>query len=245
MGLAKLWRERANLNAMKREESERVAGLIEAQRNADLLFHAVSEQGIIRPGTRETAINEAIYALAERMFGISTYWHKRIVRAGRNTLAPYKEDPPDLIVGDDDIVFLDLGPVFEEWEADFGRTFVLGNDPVKLKLKDDIESAFADGKQYFKSHPDIKADELFHHAHELAAKYGWEFGGPIAGHLIGHFPHERIPGDKVSLYVHPENPSRMRDLGADGQERHWILEIHFVDRARQIGGFYEELLTVG
>jgi hypothetical protein len=27
--------------------------------------------------------------------------------------------------------------------------------------------------------------------------------------------------------------------------RHWILEIHFVDRARQIGGFFEELLTVG
>jgi len=116
---------------MKREESERAAGLIEAQRNADLLFHAVSEQGIIRPGTLETAINEDVYALAERMFGISTYWHKRIVRAGHNTLAPYDENPPDLIVGDDDIVFLDFGPVFEEWEADFGRTFVLGSDPVQ------------------------------------------------------------------------------------------------------------------
>jgi Xaa-Pro dipeptidase len=86
---------------------------------------------------------------------------------------------------------------------------------------------------------------LYRHAHELAVKYGWEYGGPIAGHLIGHFPHERIPGDKVSLYVHPDNPIRMRGVGEDGQERHWILEIHFVDRARQIGGFYEELLTVG
>jgi len=37
----------------------------------------------------------------------------------------------------------------------------------------------------------------------------------------------------------------MRGVGEDGQERHWILEIHFVNRARQIGGFYEELLTVG
>jgi hypothetical protein len=37
----------------------------------------------------------------------------------------------------------------------------------------------------------------------------------------------------------------MRALDAQGQERHWILEIHFVDRARQIGGFYEGLLTVG
>jgi Xaa-Pro dipeptidase len=37
----------------------------------------------------------------------------------------------------------------------------------------------------------------------------------------------------------------MRDLDAEGLERHWIFEIHFVDRARGIGGFYEELLTVG
>jgi hypothetical protein len=37
----------------------------------------------------------------------------------------------------------------------------------------------------------------------------------------------------------------MRGLDAEGQERHWIFEIHFVIRARQIGGFYEELLTLG
>jgi Xaa-Pro dipeptidase len=37
----------------------------------------------------------------------------------------------------------------------------------------------------------------------------------------------------------------MRGFDADGRERHWILEIHFVDRGRQIGGFYEELLTLG
>jgi hypothetical protein len=36
----------------------------------------------------------------------------------------------------------------------------------------------------------------------------------------------------------------MRSLDERGHKRHWILEIHFVDRARRIGGFYEELLTV-
>jgi len=223
----------------------RGAALLEAQEKADQLFRAIETQGIIRPGMTETRINEDIYRLAEKMFGISTYWHKRIVRAGRNTLAPYDENPPDLIVGDDDIIFLDFGPVFEAWEADFGRTFVTGSDPLKLKLRDDIARAFAEGKEYFRTHPDIKADQLFHHAEKLAKDYGWEFGGPIAGHLIGQFPHERIPNDKVSLYVHPGNPMRMRDPDANGHERHWILEIHFVDRARQIGGFYEELLTVG
>jgi Xaa-Pro dipeptidase len=230
---------------MNKLEADRAAALLQAQQKADQLFKQVEAQGIISPNVLESRINQDIYDLAERMFGISTYWHKRIVRAGTNTLAPYDENPPDLTVGEDDIVFLDLGPVFEEWEADFGRTFVLGSDPAKLKLRDDIGKAFADGKKYFERHPEITAAELYRHAQKLAKDYGWEYGGPIAGHLLGQFPHERIPGDKVTLYVHPDNPNKMRGVDAQGQERHWILEIHFVDRARKIGGFYEELLTVG
>ena len=178
------------------------------------------------------------------MYGITTYWHKRIVRAGSNTLAPYAENPPDLTIGEDDILFLDLGPVFEDWEADFGRTFVLGSDPQKLKLRDDVGRAFAEGKHYFHQTPDITASQLFRYAVTLANKSGWEFGGRIAGHLIGQFPHERIAEDKVTLYVHPESHLPMRSLNEKGQERHWILEIHFVDREREIGGFFEELLTV-
>jgi Xaa-Pro dipeptidase len=225
--------------------TDRAAALWEAQQKADALFQRVEETRVIRPGVAETKINEDIYALAQEMFGVDTYWHKRIVRAGRNTLAPYDENPPDLIVQDDDIVFLDLGPVFEKWEADFGRTFVVGSDPLKQKLRNDIADAFREGKHYFNDHPEIRANELYAYCEEMAKKRGWEYGGPIAGHLIGQFPHERIPQDKISLYVHPENNLRMRDLDANGQERHWILEIHFVDRAREIGGFYEELLTVG
>jgi Xaa-Pro dipeptidase len=230
---------------MEKSDEALAPGLLDAQAKAQALFAAVETQKLIRPGVKETEINEGIYALAGSMYGISRYWHKRIVRAGRNTLAPYDENPPDLMVAEDDIVFLDLGPVFEEWEADFGRTFVVGNDPLKQKLCRDIEDAFARGKQYFHEHPEITAAELYAYAQQLARQSGWEYGGPIAGHLIGVFPHEKIAGDKVTLYVHPENHNRMRIPDASGRERHWILEIHFVDRAREIGGFYEELLTIG
>src|SRR5580704_5468673 len=187
---------------MEKAEANRGVALLQAQQKADQLFRAVESERIIRAYVLESQINQGIYRLAERMFGISTYWHKRIVRAGRNTLAPYDENPPDLMIGEDDIVFLDLGPVFEEWEADFGRTFVIGSDPAKLKMKRDVERAFAEGKEHFLKTPDITSSELFRYAESLAAKYGWEFGGPIAGHLIGQFPHERIADDKVSLYVH-------------------------------------------
>jgi Xaa-Pro aminopeptidase len=230
---------------MEKPEETLVAGLLDAQAKAQALFAETRARNLIRPGAKESEINEGIYALTESMFGISRYWHKRIVRAGRNTLAPYDENPPDLTVEEDDIVFLDFGPVFEEWEADFGRTYVVGNDPRKHKLRHDIEEAFANGKRYFHAHPEITAAELYAYAQQLAKQAGWEYGGPIAGHLIGIFPHERIPDDKITLYVHPKNPNRMQTPDASGRKRHWIFEIHFVDRAQQIGGFYEELLTIG
>lgn len=230
---------------MDQSEEAVAAALLAAQEKAQALFAAIESQDLIRPGVAETKINEDVYALAEKMYGIACYWHKRIVRAGRNTLAPYDENPPDLTVTEDDIVFLDLGPVFEELEADFGRTYVVGDDPLKSKLCRDIEEAFAKGKQYFHEHPDITGAELYGYAQQLAQDAGWEYGGPIAGHLIGVFPHEKIAGDKITLYVHPGNHNPMRTPDASGRKRHWILEIHFVDRARQIGGFYEELLTIG
>ena len=226
-------------------EEKKVTELRIAQNKAERLFHEVEARGLIRAGITESRLNKEIYDLAKEMYGISTYWHKRIVRAGANTLLPYDDNPPDHTIADDEILFVDFGPVFEEYEADFGRTFVIGSDPVKLKMRDDVAQAFADGKRYFKENPDITADQLYAYAVSLAEKYGWEFGGPIAGHLIGHFPHERIAEDKITLYVHPKSSLPMCSTDENGRLRHWILEIHFVDRGRQIGGFFEELLTVG
>jgi Xaa-Pro dipeptidase len=225
-------------------EETRAAELLEAQSKAVELFKQIETRELIRPGITEKDLNADIYALAKEMFGINTYWHKRIVRAGSNTLLPYAENPPDLTLGTDDILFLDLGPVFEQWEADFGRTFVLGSDPLKHKMQQDVGHAFAQGKRYFNESPDITSSELFSYARSMAEEFGWEFGGPIAGHLIGQFPHERIAGDKVTLYVHPDSHLPMRSVDEKGQKRHWILEIHFVDREHRIGGFYEELLSV-
>lgn len=225
-------------------EEQRVTELRSAQNKAEGLFREIEVRGLIRPGVSETQLNGEISELAREMYGITTYWHKRIVRAGKNTLAPYSENPPDLVICEDDILFLDLGPVFEDWEADFGRTFVIGSDPLKMKLRDDIGAAFREGKRYFQQRHDITASQLFECAVSLANRFGWEFGGSIAGHLIGQFPHEKIAGDKVTLYIHPESHLLMRSLNEKGQRRHWILEIHFVDRKHEIGGFFEELLTI-
>src|ERR1700723_1365284 len=174
-------------------EETRATELLEAQAKAVRLFEEIDTRGLIRPGITEKTLNADIYALAKEMYGITTYWHKRIVRAGKNTLLPYAENPPDLMIETDDILFLDLGPVFEHWEADFGRTFVLGCDPLKHKIMRDVGQAFAQGKQYFNSHPEIKADELYRYAQTMARDYGWEYGGPLHRHLIGQFPPQSAP----------------------------------------------------
>jgi Xaa-Pro aminopeptidase len=225
-------------------ETQRIAALAQTQQKAAALFERIG-QSLIRPGISETQLAHEIAELGRRQFGIEQNWHKRIVRAGPNTLQPYDENPPDLTIGADDILFIDLGPVFEAWEADFGRTFVLGADPHKLKLRDDVAAAFVAGKRYFQEHPQITGSELYAYTQALAAQAGWEFGGSIAAHLIGEFPHKSLPVERAFAYADAANHSVMRGLDGLGRQRHWILEIHFVDRARRIGGFYEELLTVG
>ncbi len=226
------------------EESRRVERLRDAQDKAAQLFAEVVDRGLIRAGRSESQISADVKAVAAEILGVTQHWHKRIVRSGPNTLLPYAENPPDRQLTEDDILFFDFGPVFAEWEADLGRTYVLGDDPVKLQLRDDLEPVFAEGRIHFEAHPLITGAELYSFVTQRAQARGWEFGGPIAGHLIGEFPHEKIQGDKITLYIAPENDTVMRNVDSNGNQRHWILEIHLVDRARQFGGFYEQLLTI-
>ncbi len=218
--------------------------LLEAQTRAAELFAAIG-QSLIRPGISENQLNREIYALAAADFGVVSHWHKRVVRAGPNTLQPYSESPPDRVIAEDDILFIDLGPVFAAWEADFGQTFVLGSDPVKHRLKNDLEPVFEAAKARFRADPDMDGGTLYGIACDLAKEAGWAFGGRIAGHIVGEFPHEKIDGDRISFYITRGNRLKLRRADAAGRPYHWILEIHLVDRERQIGGFYEKLLTIG
>jgi Xaa-Pro dipeptidase len=218
--------------------------LFAAQMKAEALFAEVVERGLVSAGKLESELTEEIHALAESHFGVRRHWHKRIARAGPNTLLGYHDESTDRRIGGDDIVYLDFGPVFEAWEADFGRTYVVGSDPVKHRLVGDLGEAFARGKSLYRQSPDLTAGELYDYVVGLAKSYGWEFGARTAGHLIGHFPHEVRPQDPDQLRIRHGNSISLREPDSKGRQRHWILEIHFVDRAREIGGFFEELLTV-
>ena len=216
--------------------------LMDAEKMALQLFQEIDNRKLIVAGKSEKQLSEEVFNLAFELFGIEKYWHKRIVRAGANTLRPYDDNPSNLIVQQDDILFFDFGPVFEDWEADIGRTYVIGNDPYKLKLKNDVETAWYEAKEWFNKQTKLKASEFYQSIMEITKKYGWEYGGQLAGHLIGNFPHEKLEPGNHSLYILPDNHNDMFLPDTNGNKRHWILEIHFVDREKQIGGFFEQVL---
>jgi Xaa-Pro dipeptidase len=185
--------------------------LLIAQRRAEQLFQLVVDEGLIRAGLLESELSKQIYALASERSGARRHWHRRIVRAGPNSVLGYHADPPDRRIEEDDSVYLDFGPVFGEWEADFGRTYVVGNDPRKHQLVADIESAFRAGNALYLREPDLTTGALYDFVSGLAEERGWDFGAPTAGHLIGHFPHETMPGEPRPLSIRPGNTLRLRE----------------------------------
>jgi Xaa-Pro aminopeptidase len=218
--------------------------LVLAEQKTKELFNTAAERGLIVPGKLESELSKEIVQLAKDAFGIESYWHKKIVRTGPNTLQSFSGNPPDLIIQPDDILFLDFGPIVDGYEADLGRTYVIGNDPLKLKMKSDVEAAWHEAKAWYDEQQSLTGAEYYNYIVELSRSYGWEFSGEIGGHIVGPFPHEQ-PDDPrdLCLDIHPDNHSSILLKDREGNDRHWILEIQFADRANHIGGFFEQLLN--
>src|SRR6185503_20726744 len=217
--------------------------LLNAQNISIQFFKAIEENNLIVAGKPDEQLNSEIGDLALNGFGIEKHWHKKIVRTGKNTLATYPDNPPGRVLDKDDILFIDLGPVVEGYEADIGRTYVLGHDPRKLKLKRDVENAWHEIQKWYQRQTRLKASVLFQYVVEKAQEMGWEFAGEIAGHIVGKYPHEQ-PADPQSLEldIHPDNHNDLFLPDANGNKRHWILELQFIDRKNEIGGYFEQLL---
>lgn len=219
-----------------------ITELLAAEGRAKELLAECLRRGLVVPGKSEAALGEEIAALALELFGVKKFWHKRIVRAGRNTLLPYDGNPPDHTLEADDILFFDFAPIFEPWEADVGFTVVIGDDRKKHALAGDTARIWEAGLAYFRVHPNLTGAQLYAHCCELARAAGWEFGHIHCGHVVGRFPHERdAQGDTEMMTASNHQP--LRRPGQDGQPLRWILEVHLVDRDAGIGGFQEALLV--
>lgn len=227
------------LNKMKTSKTK----LLHAEGIAIQLFEFVENNNLIMAGKSEEQLALEVSVLAYEKFGIRDYWHKKIVRTGVNTLATFTANPPDKIIQEDDIVIIDFGPIVEGYEADLGRTYVVGNNPIKLKLKNDVEKAWYDIQTWFRMQTTLEASALFRYVVKKAGEYGWTFGGEIAGHIVGEFPHEQpLDPQSLELDIHPDNHNNMFSLDVNGNARHWILELLFIDKEKEVGAYFEQLL---
>ena len=109
-------------------------------------LNRIAEQ--VHVGMLEEDANKMVIATLQAI-GTPQGWHKPYIRFGCNTVKTFgSESDPGVKLGEDDIYFIDIGPVWEGYEGDAGNTFVMGSDP-------DLNRCAADVKQIF----DIVADK--------------------------------------------------------------------------------------
>lgn len=223
-------------------EGDRLARLREADRKGLALLDRIEAAELIAPGRSERQVEEDIRVLARDEFGVEHHWHDRLVRAGANTLAIAGEERPERVIAADDMVFVDLGPVFAAWEADVGRSYAVGGDPAKRALCADLDAQFEIVRDHFLENPEITGAALYDFACASAARAGWRYGGKIAGHIVGEYNHRDWPGDRNLARIGPMNPTPLSGPDHLGRDRYWILEIHLVEPDGKFAGFYERLL---
>lgn len=218
--------------------------LLQSQKKARQLLKEIEHRELIRTGVTESKVTEEIYDLALNVFGTKKHWHKRLVRTGPNAVLSYHANPPDRMLEKNDLVYVDLGPVFDEFEGDIGKTYLLGNDSIKENLIQDLERIFVEAKEFYRQRPEMTGAELWSKVLELTENAGWQFGNTSAGHIIGEFSHSQKYGDSPEHKISAANDVSMAAPGIDDKRRHWILEIHLIDLDKQHGGFFEDLLTL-
>jgi len=193
-------------------------------------FDVIARVGAeIAPGMSEeegVALTKARLSEAELARG----WHGVYVRFGKNTLKNYDEaSEPGVVLGANDICFIDIGPVWRQWEGDGGDTFVFGDDPDMHAAKRDVHVLFDRAHTKWRAEKP-SGEALYAFAGEEAERMGWRLNLGLASHRLSDFPHYAF--HRGTLAAAPYTPS----AGL------WVLEMHIRHPTRAIGAFYEDLL---
>ena len=182
----------------------------------------------ITPGMTEDE-GERVARKTLKELGLLLGWHKVVVRFGCNTLLEYgAPSKPGVILQPDDILTLDIGPLWNGWEGDGGNTYVVGNDPDMIKARDDVRKLWVIVQNYWRD-TGASGHALYDFASHQADHMGWILNPIMAGHRVADFPHP-YHGRLIEL---PNAPSTHR----------WILEILIRHKLRPLGAYYEDLLT--
>jgi methionyl aminopeptidase len=202
----------------------------------DLLFvrartrravHTIAEQ--VRPGMSEDEAKDIARTTLSAL-GMRRGWHHIIVRCGPNTTKDFMErSEPGVVLGENDIFFVDIGPVYEGTEGDAGDTFVFGDDPDHHRAKRDVRTIWDDVRSVWFERQ-ITGQELYDYATNAAADLGWKLNLDLSGHRLSDYPHS----------AHYDGP--LAEVGFRPNPNLWVLEIAIAHPDRGFGAFYEDLL---
>lgn len=203
------------------------ASLLEAQARA---WRALDETAAaVRPGHTE---KDALAILKESLKrnGSEKIWHPPQIRFGANTTKKFGEKAEPVALGENDLFFLDIGPVFVGHEGDVGRTYTIGHNEEFERIARDAREIF-DLARARCLNEGVTGQVLYDYAAAQAQERGWNLGfGGASGHRVSDFPHAVHYRGKLRTQDYRPAPNR------------WILEIHLHDPKGRFGAFYEDLL---
>lgn len=183
----------------------------------------------VKPGmVEEDAVEMAKDLLAD--LGMLKGWHDVYVRFGTNTLKTFgAASDPGVILGENDVFFIDIGPVWKDWEGDGGDTFVVGQHSDMQRCAADARKLFHIVRRAWAT-SGLSGKSLYDLAIDGARKMGWELNMDLSGHRISDFPHEVIYKGPLAEVEFKPKPLL------------WVLEIHIRDPRNRFGAFYEDML---
>jgi methionyl aminopeptidase len=174
-------------------------------------------------------------AMARRMLselGLRRGWHPIIVRFGPNTSRGFLDrSGGEVVLGDNDIFFVDIGPIYDDVEGDAGETFVTGDDPDRARAARDVRAIWGEVRDAWFDKK-LTGRALYAFAEESAAERGWRLNLDLSGHRISDYPHRaHYDGSMADVEIVPA-----ADL--------WVLEIAMVHPDGSFGAFYEDMLLL-
>lgn len=208
-------------------EKFNLASYMEARklaRKVALLFASHAQEGMSEEEGLQIA-NE----LLEKS-GVVKKWHPTKVRFGENTVKGFREkSEPGIKLKKEDIFFIDIGPVVDGQEADFGQTFTLGQNEENSKIQRASKKIWDELALHWKQ-DGLTGQGLYSKAKELAAENGYELNEQMQGHRLGDFPHAVFCKGKLG------------DFEKTPKQNLWVLEVHLRHPTKKIGAFYEDIL---
>jgi CDP-4-dehydro-6-deoxyglucose reductase len=201
-------------------------GILQARQRSITAVHEIA--ALMTPGiTTADAIARADAHL--RQMGASHNWHPTYIRFGADSQSPAVQ-PTDRqrTLGEDDIFVIDIGPVWDGYEGDYGDTFVTGSNADQQRCAQAARDVFERTRLAWLN--GMTGQALYELADTYAHELGCKLVHEIPGHRVSDFPHalygkhqlanaDFVPGDGI-----------------------WVLEIQVRDQHQPIGAFYEDVL---